>query len=170
MAATTEEVPVGRTGGSPGPGVPWRVKLRNDSRLAAILFLLPAVLILVGLLGYPLVLGVWLSLTDETLAESGHFVGLSNFIYLVQDPVFRTAVFNTVLYTVVSIFFKYILGMALALLLTRVLTPFLFGVSATDGLTFVATAMLLGLAALLASWLPARRASSVDPVVALRQE
>ena len=119
MAATTEEVPVGRTGGSPGPGVPWRVRLRNDSRLAAILFLLPAVLILVGLLGYPLVLGVWLSLTNETLAESGQFVGLSNFTYLVQDPVFRTAVFNTVLYTVVSIFFKYILGMALALLLNR---------------------------------------------------
>jgi len=119
MAATTEEVPMSGTGGSPGPGVPWRVKLRNDSRLAAILFLLPAVLILVGLLGYPLVLGVWLSLTNETLAESGQFVGLSNFTYLVQDPVFRTAVFNTVLYTVVSIFFKYILGMALALLLNR---------------------------------------------------
>ena len=90
MAATTEEVPVGRTGGSPGPGVPWRVKLRDDSRLAAILFLLPAVLILVGLLGYPLVLGVWLSLTDETLAESGHFVGLSNYAFLVRDPRFGT--------------------------------------------------------------------------------
>ena len=107
------------SGGAPGPGVPWRVRLRNDSRLAAILFLLPAVVILVGLLGYPLVLGVWLSLTNETLAESGQFVGLSNFVNLVQDPVFRTALFNTVLYTVVSIFFKYILGMALALLLNQ---------------------------------------------------
>ena len=119
MAATTQDVVTEQAGGPPGSGVPWRVRLRNDSRLAAILFLLPAVLILVGLLGYPLVLGVWLSVTDETLAESGHFVGLSNFLYLVQDPVFRTAVFNTVLYTVVSIFFKYILGMALALLLNQ---------------------------------------------------
>lgn len=122
MATTvTEKTESGatRTGGAPRPSIPLRVRLRTDGRLAAILFLLPAILILVGLLGYPLVLGVWLSLTNETIGESGHFIGLQNFTDLVQDPVFRTAVFNTILYTVVSIFFKYILGMALALLLNR---------------------------------------------------
>ena len=108
----------GRPSG-PAPKISLWLRVRTDARLAAILFLLPAVLILVGLLGYPLVLGVYLSLTNETIGESGHFVGLRNFIDLVSDPVFRTAVFNTVLYTVVSIFFKYILGMALALLLNQ---------------------------------------------------
>jgi multiple sugar transport system permease protein len=117
-AATPRTVGEGRPNG-PVPRISLWLRLRTDARLAAILFLLPAVLILVGLLGYPLVLGVYLSLTNETIGESGHFVGLRNFINLVSDPVFRTAVFNTVLYTVVSIFFKYILGMALALLLNQ---------------------------------------------------
>jgi multiple sugar transport system permease protein len=117
MATTVTQIPPGRPKG--GPGVPLAIRLRSDARLAAALFLLPAVLILVGLLGYPLVLGVWLSLTDETIGTPGHFIGLQNFINLVQDPVFRTAVFNTILYTVVSIVFKYILGMALALLLNH---------------------------------------------------
>ncbi|HEX6514492.1 MAG TPA: sugar ABC transporter permease [Nocardioidaceae bacterium] len=122
MATTTTAADSELTSGGgqgPGPGMPLSVRLRTDARLAAIVLLLPAVLILVGLLGYPLVLGVWLSLTNQTIGYPGSFVGLDNFVNLVQDPVFRTALFNTVLYTVVSIAFKYVLGMALALLLNH---------------------------------------------------
>jgi ABC-type lipoprotein release transport system permease subunit len=46
----------------------------------------------------------------------------------------------------------------------------LFGVTPTDPVTFAIEAALLGAAALLATWLPARRAARVDPMVALRQE
>jgi putative ABC transport system permease protein len=59
-------------------------------------------------------------------------------------------------------------GIAGALGLTRLMANQLFGVSAHDALTFVAVAVLLTLVALLACYLPARRAVRVDPVVALR--
>jgi putative ABC transport system permease protein len=61
-------------------------------------------------------------------------------------------------------------GLAGALALTRLLKSFLFGVSTTDALTFTSLCMLLIGAASLASYLPARRAMKVDPIVALRHE
>ncbi|MEM7354306.1 MAG: ABC transporter permease, partial [Acidobacteriota bacterium] len=61
-----------------------------------------------------------------------------------------------------------VLGLTAALATTRVLASSLFGVSATDPATFLAVAAVLGLVAVLASYLPARRAAEVDPVVALR--
>jgi ABC-type antimicrobial peptide transport system permease subunit len=62
------------------------------------------------------------------------------------------------------------IGIAGAIVLTRTLQSFLFGLSPTDPLTFAGVACLLILVALLACYIPARRAARIDPMVALRGE
>lgn len=63
-----------------------------------------------------------------------------------------------------------VLGLAGALVFTRVLASLLLGVGATDPVTFIGVAILLLAIALLACWIPARRAAKVDPMIALRCE
>ncbi len=62
------------------------------------------------------------------------------------------------------------IGCAAAVYLTRFVKTLLFGVKPADPMTFAVAASVLGAVALLAAWLPARRAASVDPMRALRYE
>jgi putative ABC transport system permease protein len=63
-----------------------------------------------------------------------------------------------------------LLGLAASLALTRVMENLLFNVSATDSATFVSITSLLVIVALLASYIPARRATRLDPLPSLRNE
>jgi len=63
-----------------------------------------------------------------------------------------------------------IIGLLGALVLTRLIRGLLFGVTPNDAMTFVVVAAVLGVVALLACYFPARRATKVDPLIALRYE
>ena len=63
-----------------------------------------------------------------------------------------------------------IVGLVGAWLMSSVMTSLLFGVSATDPLTYASVALALSFVAGIASWLPAQRAAGVDPAKALRQD
>jgi multiple sugar transport system permease protein len=94
-------------------------RLQNNRNLLGALFMLPAAVLLLLFLTYPLGLGTWLGFTDAKVGRSGEFIGLGNFAFLVGDDVTRLALFNTLFYTVVASVLKFALGLWLALLLNR---------------------------------------------------
>jgi multiple sugar transport system permease protein len=97
-----------------------RVWSRLDSpRVLGFVLVAPAALLLLGLLAYPLFLGVWLSMTSATLGNTGTFVGVQNYAAILADPVFRGAAGFSVLYTVCAEAGKLTLGLALALILNQ---------------------------------------------------
>jgi multiple sugar transport system permease protein len=93
--------------------------LLNNRHVLGLLFMLPAAVLLLLFLTYPLGLGVWLGFTDTKVGRAGMWVGLDNFRYLVGDAVAQLSLFNTLFYTVVASALKFALGLWLALLLNR---------------------------------------------------
>jgi multiple sugar transport system permease protein len=94
-------------------------RLLEDERWLAAVLLLPTVILLGLFIAYPFVEGVLLSVTDTRVGVPGNFVGFQNFEALWHDSIFRTAVWNTFVYTAVATVFKLGLGLWLALLLNR---------------------------------------------------
>jgi multiple sugar transport system permease protein len=94
-------------------------QLLENRTVLSVLFMLPAVSILVFFLAYPLGLGIWMGFTDVRIGRPGVFIGLDNYISLFDDDVFWLSVFNTLVYTVTATIAKFGLGLWLALLLNK---------------------------------------------------
>lgn len=120
-------------------------QLADGRNLLGIGFMIPAAVILLVFLAYPLGLGFWLGVTDTKIGQSGRFIGLANFVSLARDTVFWLSVFNTTLYTVVASAAKFVLGLYLALLLNNRL-PFKAILRAIVLLPFVVPTVLSAIA------------------------
>ena len=94
-------------------------RINNNRDLLGIFFMLPAGIVLVLFLAWPLILGVWLGFTSAKVGRPGTFIGFENYVWLFRDYVFWLSVFNTFLYTVVASIIKFALGLWLAILLNR---------------------------------------------------
>jgi multiple sugar transport system permease protein len=82
-------------------------------------FISPALFLMLVLLAYPFCLAVSISLSDRVLGEPGRFIGIGNFISLLQDPFFRQTIQNSVIYTTSTVSLKLLLGLFLGQLLNQ---------------------------------------------------
>lgn len=94
-------------------------RFQNSRNALGIAFMLPAAVLLLLFLTYPLGLGTYLGFTDAKVGRAGQWIGLENYEYLWGDAVTRLALFNTLFYTAVASVFKFFLGLWLAILLNR---------------------------------------------------
>ena len=122
----------------------WQ-RLKVSSNWLGFWYMVPAMGILILFLAYPLGLGVWLSFTDTKIGRAGVFIGLENYIWLWEDRVFWTSVFNTLLYTTVASAAKFVIGLYLALLLNKHL-PFKALIRAAVLIPFIVPTVLSAIA------------------------
>ena len=114
-------VPLNTTGGRPLGRPPAASLFWRGQEVTGFLFVLPAALLVVGLVAYPFLYALLLSLTAKQAGVAGQFVGLRNFTDLFRGDIFRHTVRNSLLFTGVAVVFKTVLGLGLALLLRRAL-------------------------------------------------
>jgi ABC-type antimicrobial peptide transport system permease subunit len=110
------------------------------------------------------------TLNFHVLKDAGRSVSDAPGPHRTQNMLVVAQVALALVLLIVSALLGVAIGVASAYGLTRVITSFLFGVSARDPVVFVSVPLVLSGVALLGVWLPARRAARVDPVVALRME
>jgi len=94
-----------------------RERLDMGSGLTPYFLVLPTIIVILGVAGYPIVNSFWLSLQDNPLSPSSSFVGLQNYVQVLQSSEFRTAVGVTFGFTIIAVFLETVFGLGIALLI-----------------------------------------------------
>ena len=92
--------------------------LRREAHLAYSL-LTPSLVVILGLVAYPFLSAISMSLQNKMIGVPGRFVGLANYTALFRNEVFLRTVYNTVVYTVVAVAIKFVFGLTMALILDQ---------------------------------------------------
>ena len=99
---------------------PIRRRRRGGSEATlAYAILTPTFVIILGMVAYPFFIGVWLSLQSKMVGAPGHFVGLQNYVELFRNDLFIRTFYNSIVYTVVAVAIKFVLGLTMALVLDQ---------------------------------------------------
>jgi ABC-type sugar transport system permease subunit len=99
---------------------PLLERLNAAGGITPYLLVFPSLLLIVVIAVYPILDSIRLSLIDNPLvASGGNFIGLANYIRILGDPLFRTSMGNTVIFTIISVIFETIFGLGIALLINR---------------------------------------------------
>jgi multiple sugar transport system permease protein len=96
-----------------------RAQLMNDQRFVALFFLLPTILVLLFVVIYPFFSAISISFQDKMIGGDASYIGLANYYELFGDRTFLKVVRNTITYTVVAVGLKFLLGLAMALVLAQ---------------------------------------------------
>jgi multiple sugar transport system permease protein len=96
-----------------------RLSYSGRQALMGWLLVIPALVVLIGLVAYPFFYAIVIAFTSRIVGDPGEFVGLDNFRYLLKWPSFTRAVSNTVMLVIVSDALKLVIGLGLALLLNE---------------------------------------------------
>ncbi|CAN5861805.1 sugar ABC transporter permease [soil metagenome] len=91
----------------------------NPERRTAYYMVLPTLVVIVLIAFFPIAYSVLLSITDSSLTSIGPFVGIQNYVDAFVNGDFLGGLTNTVIFTVVSVFFEFIIGLAIALAINR---------------------------------------------------
>lgn len=106
-----------------GLGRVLREEFRNPERRTAYYMVLPTLLVILAVAFYPIVASLINSFRLSLPGQpGGEWAGLQNYIYMFRDSPFRAAFINTVVFTVVSVFLEFVIGLAIALAISRAFT------------------------------------------------